>query len=262
MFKRVSLSVVICLFLSGCASYQVAAPVKDVNTHRIGKVVYHKVQSGETLYAVAWRYEMDYRMLARLNRLQPPYAIFPGENLRISGGVAPKEIPKKAVTEVHKAPSIPKYTPVKAQKKPTIEKPIHPVTRVKKLHKEVRGNFESVRRWRWPIQGPVVKAFSILNKGIDIAGKQGAKIKATASGEVVYAGNGIRGYGNLIILKHNVNYLSAYAYNKQLFVKAGDWVKSGQPIAEIGSSQARHHVLHFEIRYMGRPVNPSRYLRR
>ncbi len=119
-------------------------------------------------------------------------------------------------------------------------------------------------RWRWPAGGRVVKTFStsqIGHKGLNISGKRGQSVVAAESGRVVYAGNGLRGYGNLIIIKHNDDYLSAYAYNQNILVKEKQWVKAGQKIANMGSSGSDSSVaLYFEIRYRGKPVNPNRYL--
>jgi lipoprotein NlpD len=117
--------------------------------------------------------------------------------------------------------------------------------------------------WQWPAQGDVLKGFSLQmggNKGIDIAGNLGDPVRAVAPGKVVYSGSGLRGYGNLVIIKHSDNYLSAYAYNKKLLVKEGDVVKAGAEIAKMGQNDAGRVMLHFEIRRNGKPVNPLLYL--
>ncbi len=122
---------------------------------------------------------------------------------------------------------------------------------------------DKVSKWLWPTKGRVIKNFSAGeqgNKGIDIAGQRGQPIVSTAAGTVVYSGNALRGYGNLIIVKHNDNYLSAYAHNDKLLVSEGQSVTSGQKIATMGSSGAKSVKLHFEIRYQGKSVNPKRYL--
>jgi lipoprotein NlpD len=120
-----------------------------------------------------------------------------------------------------------------------------------------------VSKWLWPTKGRVIKNFSAGdqgNKGIDIAGQRGQPIVSTAGGTVVYSGNALRGYGNLVIVKHNDNYLSAYAHNDRLLVHEGQSVKAGQKIATMGSSGSNSVRLHFEIRYQGKSVNPKRYL--
>lgn len=114
--------------------------------------------------------------------------------------------------------------------------------------------------WGWPTQGSVIRGFSDQNKGIDIAGKMGQPVVAAADGKVVYSGNGLRGYGKLIILRHDKTYLSAYAHNSQLLVKEGQSVKKGQKIAEMGNTDADQVKLHFEVRQLGKPVDPSKYL--
>lgn len=121
----------------------------------------------------------------------------------------------------------------------------------------------SVSGWGWPVQGPLISRFQSngsLNKGIDIAGKAGQPVKAAAEGAVVYAGRGLLGYGEMIIIKHDETYLSAYAHNSRLLVKEGDRVKSGQNIAEMGSTGTDRVKLHFEIRRKGQPVDPLVYL--
>lgn len=117
--------------------------------------------------------------------------------------------------------------------------------------------------WNWPASGPVIERFSItgtVNKGIDLAGRKGEPVLATADGKVVYSGTGLVGYGNLVIIKHNDVYLSAYGHNSRLLVNEGQWVKAGQKIAEIGSTGTNRDKLHFEIRRHGKPVDPLQYL--
>ncbi|WP_246210701.1 peptidoglycan DD-metalloendopeptidase family protein [Vogesella oryzae] len=114
--------------------------------------------------------------------------------------------------------------------------------------------------WGWPTQGSVIRGFSDQNKGLDIGGKAGQPVVAAADGKVVYSGNGLRGYGKLIILRHDKTFLSAYAHNSQLLVKEGQTVKKGQKIAEMGSTDTDQVKLHFEIRQLGKPVDPSKYL--
>lgn len=134
---------------------------------------------------------------------------------------------------------------------------------VNKPVKITKKNNTKISKWLWPTKGRITKGFSTGeqgNKGIDIAGQRGQSIVSTAEGTVVYSGNALRGYGNLVIVKHNDNYLSAYAHNERLLVKEGQSVKAGQKIATMGSSGANSVRLHFEIRYQGKSVNPKRYL--
>lgn len=115
-------------------------------------------------------------------------------------------------------------------------------------------------QWSWPVTGTLLTSYSPKTKGIDIGGKFGQPIVASADGKVVYAGGGLRGYGKLIIIKHNSQYLSAYAHNNRLIVRDGEWVKRGQVIAYMGKDGSRGAVLHFEIRSHGNPVNPLNFL--
>ncbi|MDV7105190.1 peptidoglycan DD-metalloendopeptidase family protein [Vibrio sp. TH_r3] len=134
---------------------------------------------------------------------------------------------------------------------------------VNKTVNKVEPTNNKINDWLWPTKGRIIKKFSVGeqgNKGIDIAGQRGQSIVSTASGKVVYSGNALRGYGNLIIVKHNDNYLSAYAHNERLLVSEGQNVSAGQKIATMGSSGSNSVRLHFEIRYQGKSVNPNRYL--
>lgn len=140
-----------------------------------------------------------------------------------------------------------------------------PIILSKKVSKPQRSNREpniAVSYWQWPARGPLLGTFSELNKGINIGGRLGDPVRATAAGHVIYSGNGIRGYGNLIIIKHNDAFLTAYAHNKVLLIKEGSVVKRGQKIAEMGRTGTQQIMLHFEIRRHGQPVNPLNYLRR
>ena len=162
----------------------------------------------------------------------------------------------KEYVKTNKPVTTAKSKPV-AKAKPAV-KP-KPVSKPKSVEKKS----EKVGSWLWPTKGRIIAKFSTGeqgNKGIDIAGQRGQDIISTAKGTVVYAGNALRGYGNLIIIKHNDDYLSAYAHNESLFVKEGQSVSAGQKIASMGSSSTSSVRLHFEIRFRGKSVNPQRYL--
>lgn len=129
--------------------------------------------------------------------------------------------------------------------------------------KKIRYVSNSKLKWQWPTRGKVVSTFSIRDpgrRGIDIVGRKGQSVNAAAAGRVVYRGNGLRGYGNLIILKHNETYFSAYAHTEDVVVKENEKVKLGQRIADMGDTSSEKTKLHFEIRRNGKPVNPLRYL--
>ncbi len=206
------------------------------------------VRSGDTLYSIAWAFGLDYRSLAKANGLTPPYTIDPGQRLRMTTGVSRKVAPTERQPSRQATPKQNKPTPVAVKKK----RVSYPVT--------VAFN----GKWRWPAKGRLVAKYSTANggnKGIDIQGRLGEPIKAAANGVVVYSGGGVRGYGNLIIIKHNNSYLSAYAYNLRNLVGVGMRVQRGQTIATMGRNNGGKVMLHFEIRKNGRPINPLLYLR-
>lgn len=221
----------VCLFLAACESGQHFAPVTDIaNSESIPASGVHHVVHGESLYEIAWRYGMDYRVLAERNNMHSPYTLYTGQRIYLYGQ---KPI---AVTRTVPAPA--------------------PQPIIKTAAAEPAEPHFSTAAWLRPAKGPVIRGFSALNKGIDIGGAAGTPIYATAAGKVVYAGSGLRGYGNLIIIKHNNLYLSAYAHNEALLVQEGQWVKKGQKIAEMGDTGSDKVNLHFEIRKAGQPVNP------
>ena len=212
-----------------------------------GGFVYHRVQPGDTLYSISWRYGLDYREVAGWNHIQPPYTIYNGQLLRVMPPTGREGHTASAPAASHPAPVI--HAPAAAAQSGTSS----------------TGSATAPIKWLWPIQGHVIQTFSrtdLGRKGIDIGGKPGEAIRAAAAGQVVYAGSGLLSYGKLIILKHNDNYLSAYAYNRDLLVKEGDAVVAGQHIADMGSKTHGDAMLHFEIRYDGRPINPLKYLPR
>jgi lipoprotein NlpD len=213
-----------------------------------GGFVYHRVQPGESLYSISWRYGLDYREVAGWNKLEPPYTIFNGQLLRVTprGG--------REQEAVATAAPIPQPAPVISLPRTTTSPP--------PLHQPAVGAATAIK-WQWPTQGTLKQIFSDKDfgrKGIDIGGQPGQPVLAAAAGHVVYAGSGLSHYGNLIILKHDDNYLSAYAYNRVLLVHEGDAVTGGQHIADMGSKAHGGAMLHFEIRYDGRPINPLKYL--
>ncbi len=241
--------------LTACGSTSGGAPVSSRTAeHKVVKSAgYYKVRPGDTLYAIAWRQGLDYHRLAAWNGIRgPKYRIYPGQRLHLTRppnrNVAP--------TKPKKSPSQPKVTPAKKRVKvePTVPKQAKTGT-APKIGKE------SVKlSWRWPTKGRVVQTYSSRDrnrKGIRISGHPGQPVKAAEAGRVVYSGSGLVGYGNLIIVKHNNNYLSAYGYNRKLLVKEGDKVAGGDRIADMGSPRkGAEPLLHFEIRKQGKPVNP------
>ena len=200
----------------------------------------HVVRSGETLYAIAWRYGKDFRQVAEWNGIQHPFQIWPGQRLRL------KPTPRAS------APSSTQPNASRSASKSA-------ANRVPRPASSAPG--PRIGRWQWPARGEVIGRFGAQGgKGINIAGRTGQSILAAAPGKVVYSGSGLRGYGKLIIIKHNNRFLSAYAHNQRLHVKEGDTVQRGQRVAEMGRSGSKRVMLHFEIRRDGKPVDPIKYL--
>ena len=224
MLRTLFIAFCLITLLHGCASKQKA----DRYYHKS----YHTVAKGETLFSISWRYGVDAKELARWNGISVPYTIYPGQKLRVNS------------TAPHSKTSS-KRTGSKRASKPT--------KKVKTI---------PVGDWRWPVQGKLLSKFSAKNNGIDIVAKEGSSVSAASAGKVVYAGSGLRGYGNLLIIKHNASFFSAYAHSRKLLVSEGATVKTGQKIAEVGSTGTNRAKLHFEIRKDGNPVDPLKYLPR
>ncbi len=229
----------------------------------------YTVRKGDTLYSIAWRYSLDYRDLARLNNIDSRYLIYVGQTLRLRSDLpaVTKTSPAGASLPLVAKPlngNNPGGDTARAagnsSKAPVSVKPPEPSVTVKAPIKPPVVP-SSALTWRWPAQGPLLNGFSsTATKGINIAGKAGDPVIAAGPGRVVYAGDGLRGYGILVIINHNQEFLSAYAHNSRVFVKENDMVNGGDKIAEVGSSGASRDMLHFEIRRDGQPVDPLRYL--
>ncbi len=210
------------LAISGCAGSLLSF---DTTTH--------VVQAGETLYTIAWQYRVDYQDLARWNDLSDPDLIFVGQRLSLQASGTSQ--------------------PVQASRPAPQPRPLPPAPTL------------APPTWQWPADGELVRAFGAdtgLGNGIGIGGSVGQTIHAAASGRVVYAGDGLIGYGQLLIIKHNDTYLSAYGYNDRLIVGQGDPIERGQAIGEMGVGPERQPQLHFEIRRNGSPVDPLQHLPR
>lgn len=254
----VAFNIIVALSMLACSGTPPRAPVADVAPPPSIRIQEHVVARGETLYSIAWRYGMNHRELAAANGIGSSYRIYPGQRLNL-------DLSRRAQTTT--APAAPVNPPATAAR----TTPPTPASKPPRLKNQtpaataapVPSLGPDPKTWHWPVKGPLLASFQSnggLNKGIDIGGKLGEPVVAAASGEVVYSGSGLRGYGKLIIVKHSEKYLSAYAHNSKLLVDEGDVVKAGQPIAELGSSGTDRVKLHFEIRYDGKPVNPQKYL--
>lgn len=237
-----------CLFfiiiLAGCGARNELAPVAELKWQPFSKYQKrHVVSRGETLYAIAFRYDTDFRQLAVLNHLRPPYSLRVGQIVSLQGA-SRRSLPRRPVYQTNNS------RPVSRVKQPVIYSPV-----VSSRHSS---------GWIWPVSGRVVTNFVPTQgkKGINIACNKGVKVRASAGGVVAYAGNGLSGYGNLIIIKHNNEYLTAYGNNARNLVSEGQRVKPGQTIAEAGVIDRKYWGVHFEIRKTGIPVNPLNYLQK
>lgn len=242
---------------------------------------YYRVREGDTLHAIAFKFGLDWREIARLNGISSPYIIYPDQQLRLSSPgskagassstaapastsrtegrtvvtAAPSKSASSTTYDVPAKPAKSSPPPAVAAKPPPTRPDPAPVT----------DNPPDPGRWLWPAQGRVISNFrpdDPARKGIDIGGKEGQEIIASAAGEVVYSGSGLIGYGELVIIKHNERLLSAYAHNQKRLVKEGQKVTAGERIAFMGRNDRNQAMLHFEIRLNGNPQDPLKYLPR
>lgn len=241
------------LALAGCAPGNYA-PVVDVygassNRTPVTRGV-HVVRGGETLYSIAWRYGWDFRSLARANGISAPYTIYPGQKIRLDG---PATGTASSTASVSKP----------AATKPAASKPSTSTSSTRASTSSASTGSVGPVAWQWPATGKLLSSFSpntLGRQGVLIAGETGDPVQAAADGTVVYRGDGLTGYGNLLIIKHNEQWLSAYAHNQRMLVKEGTAVKAGQKIATMGASGTFRTQLHFEIRKNGTPVDPVKLL--
>ena len=263
------------LLLAGCARPLNNAPVEERGTglnrpsatagdaqkilpgsENAGKPGYYTVKPGDTLIRIGLENGQNFRDVVRWNGLADANLIEVGQVLRV---VPPGNDSQGAVTRPAAAGTAASGSAAASGPRPAVSaaaSTAHAAT----APTASSGGDEDVG-WIWPAQGAVIAGFDdAKNKGVDIGGKAGDAVVASADGRVVYAGAGLRGYGNLIILKHNNTFLTAYAHNQTLLVKEDQTVKKGQKIAEMGNSDADRVKLHFEIRRQGKPVDPAKYL--
>jgi lipoprotein NlpD len=253
------------------------APVEDRVTQPQPASSSYTVKSGDTLYSIAFRYGLDYRTVAAANGIGESYTIYPGQIIYLDKVVPPKgtsslqpparvavtpPVPFPADREASRSASVTPAKPVVSVPNPP--PPAASAAAIAKVKQGIDADIYSgatVETWLWPTRGSVTRNYSeSVHKGIDIAGARGEPVVAAAAGKVVYAGTGIVGFGELLILKHNEVYLSAYGHNDRLLVAEGQTVTAGQTIAEKGSSGTDSVKLHFEIRKEGKPVDPQRLL--
>jgi len=225
--------------LAGCSSRNAHAPVTDmagISGSASSQAGTYVVKPGDTLYQIAQAHDMEVSQLERLNGISDPTQLKIGATLRLND----------------KAPA-----PRQAAAQPApVAQPVAPVAAAA----TAKASDAALITWGWPASGKIIQGFNANTKGIDIAGKPGDPVLAAADGEVMYAGNGVRGLGNLVLIKHSKGFITAYAHNKELLVKTGQRVHKGAKIATIGQTDTTSPRLHFEIRRHGTPVNPLSYL--
>jgi lipoprotein NlpD len=242
---------------------------------------FYVIQKGDTLYSIAFEHGLDYREVAEQNNIENPAAIQIGQKIKLlppdeGASERPRMDSKPAVASTplialkKDQPKVIKL-PYSEQAVAQLERmqkeparaaiPVAVVPVLKPVQESDAGPDDSLE-WGMPTNGKVIVDYSesANRKGVDIAGNKGQPVLASAAGKVVYSGSGLRGYGKLVIIKHNKTYLSAYAHNEQILVKEGQSVSKGQKIAEMGSSDAEQVKLHFEIRKFGKPVDPAKFL--
>lgn len=266
--------------LAGCASKgRAPAPVEDRSSgvrapavvassdpgktfpgaENAGKPGYYTVRQGDTLIRIALEQGQNWRDIVRWNAIDNPNVIEAGQVLRVAPPpetVVTRAVPTPAIAASASSPAASSASAASTAPRPAASTPVAAPSLP-------AATPEDDIAWAWPAPGnnSVLATFDeVKNKGLDIAGKAGDPVLAAADGRVVYAGAGLRGYGNLLILKHNNVYLTAYAHNQTLLVKEDQAVRKGQKIAEMGASDTDRVKLHFEIRWQGKPVDPSKFL--
>ena len=252
-----SVAVVSALAITGCAS----KPQISNSTRVMNSPDYYTVRSGETLSGIAARYGLNYINIAQLNDIAPPYRIYVNQSLRLKGSAAKRTTTTQPITQA---------APIQRQ---TIALPTTPSTTTQTTSRSVTPAVAPVTtapvitatptstslRWVKPSAGPVIQQFNPATnvKGLRYGGNLGDPIYAAANGQVVYAADGLKEYGNLVLIKHIDGYITAYAHNSKMLVKSGDNVTAGQKIAEMGSSGTNRVMLEFQIRLDGKPINPA-----
>jgi lipoprotein NlpD len=269
--KQVVLVGIVVAALAACTSTVVRRTTSTsmpatapVSTPKYGATA--QVQRGDTLYGIAFRNGIDVRDLAEWNSLSAPYTIYPGQRLRLyprdgASGTVTRPVTTETRPTSPSTTAAPGTTATKPATAPAATTPTTTPSAPKPA--PVASAPASDIRWRWPADGALLSRFvggEPTKQGIDIAGASGASVKAAADGVVVYSGAGLVGYGELVIIKHNDAWLSAYGHNRARLVNEGAIVKAGQQIAVMGRTGAPRDMLHFEIRHNGKPVDPLLYL--
>ena len=249
-----STAVVSTVLLSGCAS----KPQVNNSARYATAPNFYTVRSGDTLSGIAARYGLSYLSIAEMNDIAPPYRIYVGQSIRLKSGNAPRTTSTRPVTQ---AAPIQRQT-VTLPTTPTPAPVISSTTTTTSSSSPTTPVRSSSLRWVKPSQGAVIEYFNLASnvKGTRYGGNVGDPIYAAADGQVVYAADGLKEYGNLILIKHIDGYITAYAHNSKMNVNSGQNVTAGQKIAEMGSSGATRTMLEFQVRLDGKPINPTNVL--
>ena len=293
MTRSGQMALLLLFVLLGACAGPPPAPVED-RSGRSGSYAltpdgYYRVRRGDSLHAIAFKFGLDWRSIASWNGISSPYIIHPDQNLRLSPpasqqttssksavttpGVSTSAAPPPSKTVTRTVDTPRSTTSTVNDPGKTSVKPASTDQRVQSDPRKTKAPAGSTyttpagdpSRWLWPVDGRILSTFranDATRKGIDISGKVGQKVVASASGQVVYSGNGLLGYGELIIIKHSERMLSAYAHNSKRMVSEGEQVTAGSKIAEMGTNDRNQAVLHFEIRVVGTPEDPIKYLPR
>jgi lipoprotein NlpD len=286
-----------CLVLGGCAGW---STWEDPNNGESGWGAvagvqqapvpggHYRVRRGDTLYSIAFRHGVDFRQLAQWNGIGRDYLIYPGQLLRLSpspGGAFSSSEPTTSNPETGRKPGQSALAHEVGEGGPLAERavgegerpPVPQLNSATSVAAVSPASFPHTDAspvtlpmppmgrsgWVWPTAGSVSRGFGMQgNKGFDFTGTEGQPVFAAAPGRIVYSGNALKGYGELIIIKHDEDFLSAYGYNQARHVQEGDVVTAGQPIARMGRGPENRPLLHFEVRRAGRPVDPDQYLPR
>ena len=276
------------LLLAACATHPPAPVVERSSRPPPSEIPVdglYRVERGDTLYAIAFKYGLDHRDIARWNNIASPYTIYPDQALRLRSpppsSVATTGVPARSsrTTSTTQGSESRSSTPSSGSRSSSSSPAAGATTaaRSSTQQKTPESSTPAPRTppassssgagssggWAWPLEGPVLRSFKAgdpTRKGIDISGSEGAPVRAASGGEVVYSGNGLIGYGELVIVKHDDRMLSAYAHNRRRLVVEGERVSRGQEIAEVGRNDRSETVLHFEIRRDGKPIDPLQLL--
>lgn len=236
--RRCAWSALFAILLAGCSFSALNRPD------------HYTVKRGDTLYSIARKHDLNWREVARLNGIRSPYRLSPGQVL--------------ALDRYARIASSPAPSTSSRKKTPRVDKKSAPRKAASTRGKQPKIVIDRSKKWRWPSSGRVLRTYeqTAPRHGIDIGGALGDRIVAAEAGRVVYSGAGLKGYGKLLIIKHDERFLTAYGFNRKVFVSQGDRVEAGQKIAEMGVGPRNEHLLHFELRQDGQPVDPEQVLPR